>query len=103
MELEGEINVDSTWRQAVYISIINKFKDLNTASYHFLIAEVPLDSNGRFKVEINGLPEQDHLYRVHICPDGDPISTIIVGGQSENFLHFIANARSHITITGGNG
>jgi DNA-binding CsgD family transcriptional regulator len=103
MELEGEINVDSTWRQVVYISIINKFKDLNTASYHFLIAEVPLDSNGRFKVEINGLPEQDHLYRVHICPEGDPISTIIVGGQSENFLHFIANARSHIMITGGNG
>ena len=103
MKLEGKISVDSTWRQVVYISIINEFKDLNTASYHFLIAEVPLDSNGSFKVEINGLPEQDHLYRIHICPEGDPISTIIVGGQSENFLHFVANARSHIAITGGNG
>jgi DNA-binding CsgD family transcriptional regulator len=100
MTVGGQLVVDSTWRPTLYLSIINDFKDLNTASYHFLIAEIPVDSNGNFNVKINGLPTEDHLYRLHVCKKGDPISTIMIGGQDENFMYFIGNASSSIIITG---
>jgi len=87
--IKGRIKVDPMWDNFIYLSAINSFDDLNTASYDFLIARTGIDSTGFF--EFNGLelPTEDRIYRLHICKKGDPVSTIIIGGQEENFIHFI--------------
>lgn len=98
MVLEGQVRLDPAWEPVLYLSLIEDIDDLHTASYQFLIAEIRLDSTGNFRVEINGLPGPDHIYRLHVCQKGDPVSTIIIGGKQENFIHFIGNARANVAI-----
>ena len=35
---------------------------------------------------------------MHICKKNDPVSTIIIGGQEQNHLHFIANEHSSMSV-----
>ena len=101
MSIEGRVQLDSTWETVMYLSIIDDFKYLNAASYQLLLAELPLDSTGRYFLNIEGLPENDYLYRLHIQKRGDPISTIIIGGDNQNFVHFLANSESKIIFNCG--
>ncbi len=98
MVLEGQVKLDPEWEPLLYLSVIEDIDDLHTASYQFLIAEIRLDSTGEFRVEINGLPKSDHIYRLHVCQKGDPVSTIIIGGKQENFIHFIGNAGAMVSV-----
>lgn len=97
--IQGDITLDENWEALVYLSAINSFADLNTASYEFLIAEARLDSLGHFEIGEVNLPAGDRIYRLHICKKNDPISTIIIGGNDENFIHFIMNMQSQIQVT----
>ena len=96
--VRGQVNADSTWRQEVYLSLVPGFYAMNTASFEFLIGLGELDSLGQFAFHIDGLPEGEHLYRLHICKKGDPIPTIILGGKDENLIHFIMDSESDITF-----
>ena len=100
-EILGKIQVDDTWEPKVYLSLINSFEDLNTASYDFLIAETSLNQQGEFSFNSLALPTDERLYRLHMCKKGDPVSTIIMGGKHENFIHFIAHAASNIKVVPG--
>lgn len=96
--ISGTINIDESWDPKIYLSLINAFDDLTTASYDFLIAETVVDTSGKFSFKALNLPQTDRIYRLHICKKGDPVSTIIMGGKDENFIHFVANNMSQIKI-----
>ncbi len=102
-EIRGKIHLDSTWQEKVFLAYINSFDQLNTASYDFLIAESTVDADGNFNFTDLNLDEQDRLYRLYFCKIGDPVSTITIGGKSENFVHFIMNNRSKILISTKSG
>ena len=97
-QIKGNINIQDEWMPVVYLSLIQSFDDLNTASFHFLIAEATIDEQGHFQFDSLSLPINDHLYRLHICKKNDPISTIIIGGQEQNHLHFLMNDKSNLNI-----
>ncbi len=97
--IKGQLNLSEEWASKVYISEINSFDNLHTASYDFLRYEVDVDSLGYFEISDLQLVDEDRLYRLHICKKGDPISTIMIGGQEENFIHFIMNKKSEILIS----
>ena len=97
--VKGKLTFDDTWAPVVYLSVIHDFDDLQTASYDFLRFQTELDSNGYFEFNNLELPEIDLIYRLHICKKGDPVSTILIGGQEENFIHFIMNKNAQITIS----
>ncbi len=99
--IRGNIKIDNSWAPTIYLSLINSFDDLNTASYDFLIFEAGINENGCFTMDSLELPDNDRIYRLHICKKGDPISTIIMGGKDENFIHFIMNNQSEIKIGSG--
>lgn len=96
--ISGRVNLDQEWSPMLYISVIHSFDDLHTASYDFLRYQVEVDSTGYFKIQDIELTDGDRIYRLHICKKGDPVSTIIIGGQEENFAHFIMNKDSEITL-----
>lgn len=97
-QITGNINYNSQWEPKIYLSLINSFDDLNTMSYDFLIAETEIDSSGYFSFDNLELPLGDRIYRLHICKKGDPVSTIIIGGKEENFIHFVTQDGMDITI-----
>ena len=97
--VKGKLTFDETWAPVVYLSVIYDFDDLQTASYDFLRFQTQLDSTGYFEFINLDLPEVDLVYRLHICKKGDPVSTILIGGQEENFIHFIMNKNAQITIS----
>ena len=97
-EIRGKISLPEGWRPVIYLSQINRFDDLNTASYHFLIAEAKIDQEGNFYFDSLKIPEFDLLYRLHICKMEDPISTIIIGGQEQNHLHLLINNSSQLNL-----
>lgn len=97
-EIKGELSIGDGWRPVMYLSAVNSFKDLNTASYDFLIAAAEIDSTGQFHFDLDALPTEDRLYRLHISKKGDPISTIIIGSKEQNYLHFVMNNKSVIEL-----
>jgi len=97
--IKGTIHIDESWEPVVFLSLINSFDDINTASYDFLIAEASIDSSGYFEMKELNVPAGNRIYRLHVCKKGDPVSTIIIGGKDENFIHFIMNANSEITLS----
>ena len=94
--INGKIKLSDEWRPVVYLSHINSFDDLNTASYHLLIAESDVDEKGYFSFDSLNIPEYDQVFRLHVCKWDDPVSTIIIGGQEQNHLHFLMNSSSVI-------
>ncbi len=96
--IKGQIEIGGSWENLIYLSGINSFNDLNTASYDFLIARTEIDSNGYFEFENLNLHDDERLYRLHICKTGDPVSTIIIGGNEENFIHFIMKDGDSIEV-----
>ena len=97
-DIKGHINLDKEWSPVLYVSVINSFDDLHTASYDFLRFQVAIDSTGYFEFKNLELDAEDRIYRLHLCKKGDPVSTIIIGGQEENFIHLIMNKESDITL-----
>ncbi|MFK7808898.1 MAG: LuxR C-terminal-related transcriptional regulator, partial [Saprospiraceae bacterium] len=97
--IKGKIQLSDDWASVLYLSVIPAFHDLNTASYDFLRYKIPIDSNGYFEFSNMELATDDRIYRLHVCKKEDPVSTIIIGGQEENFIHFLMNQNSNITIT----
>jgi len=98
-DINGKVVLDESWERVIYLSAINSFDDFHTASYDFLIREAVIDSAGNFEMSDLLIPENDRIYRLHICKKDDPIPTIIIGGKEENFLHFIMNNHSHIQLS----
>ena len=97
-EIVGKISLEEGWRPVVYLSQLNSFDDLNTASFHLLIAEAEVDGEGNFSFASLNIPTYDQLYRLHICKENDPVSTIIIGGQEQNHLHFLMNSSSTLSL-----
>ena len=98
--VKGRLVFDDSWAPIVYLSVIDNFDDLQTASYDFLRYQTELDSSGYFEFIDLDLPKEDLIYRLHICKIGDPVSTILIGGQEENFIHFIMNKDAEILLKG---
>ncbi len=97
-DIKGKVIIDDGWEPVIYLSAINSFDDFNTASFDFLVYQTSIDSLGYFEMNDIILPQDDRIYRLHICKKNDPVSTIIIGGQDENFFHFIMNGQSEIEI-----
>ena len=97
-EIVGKVTLTEGWRPVIYLSQLSSFDDLNTASYHLLIAQTEVDQEGDFHFKSLNVPTYDQLYRLHICKDNDPVSTIIIGGQEQNHLHFLMNSSSSLTV-----
>jgi DNA-binding CsgD family transcriptional regulator len=68
-------------------------------SNEMIVAKEKIDSLGSFEFNIDFLPCDENLFRLHIIQKGDSPATLIIGGKDENHLFFIANCNSKIHIT----
>ncbi|MCK9325971.1 MAG: helix-turn-helix transcriptional regulator [Bacteroidales bacterium] len=98
--IRGHIHLDTTqWAPVAYLSLIPDFNQLYSISRKLMIQEAIITSSGDFLLDINSLPSEDHLYRIHFSKKDDSPASLIIGGVDENHLFLIANNRSNQRIT----
>ena len=101
-QIEGNIKLDSIWNNRLYLSHISDFSKMYTMSRSMIIAESDVDSSGYFKFNIDFLPKEDNLYRIHISKKGSSKASIIIGGKDENHFFIVASKNSQIKIINEN-
>ncbi|MDR6300144.1 response regulator transcription factor [Mesonia maritima] len=97
-KLTGNIQLDSTWSSTIYLSYIRDFGELHSMSSKMILAESKIDSLGHFEFDLSYLPEEKNIFRLHIAKKLDSKNSIIIGGNHENYLIFIANRNSEINL-----
>lgn len=96
--ISGNLKLDSIWNQEIYLSHIPSFSKMYTMSKSMIIAESKIDTLGNFKFNIDYLPKEDNLYRLHISKKTSSKASLIIGGKDENHFFIVANNRSKINI-----
>jgi DNA-binding CsgD family transcriptional regulator len=98
--LKGAIQIDSSWSSDIYLSYIPTFSDIYSMSNEMIIADTKIDSQGYFEFDLDFLPNEQRLYRLHISKKEDSKNSLIIGGLNENYLVFIASRDSKIKLKG---
>ena len=95
----GKLLLDNSWSSTIYLSHIPTFDDMYAMSSEMIIAKTGIDSLGYFEFNIDFLPVEENLFRLHIVKKDDSPATLIIGGKDENHLFLIANRYSKIHFT----
>lgn len=98
--LRGQINLDSSWEDKIYLCYIPTFEAVHTIANDMIIAEASIDSLGSFSFDLSFLPEQTNLFRLHLVKRGNSPNSLIIGGQDENHLLLLANRNMPIDLEG---
>jgi DNA-binding CsgD family transcriptional regulator len=98
-KIEGHLIIDTAiWSRVVYLSIIPQFDQMNTMAVEMIIDKSTIDESGHFSFSTQYLPEDDHLFRIHIPKKDDPPASLSIGGNYENHLFFVSDRKSGILI-----
>lgn len=97
--ISGSLSMDETWDSEIFLSHIPTFEDMYVMSNEMIIARTAIDSLGCFQFNIDFLPEEDNLYRLHMIKKEDTPATLIIGGKDENHFFLIANRLSQIHLS----
>ncbi|SDS65436.1 protein of unknown function [Formosa sp. Hel1_31_208] len=97
-DIKGTIELDSTWSNNAYLSLIPSFNKMYTMSNSMIVSVARIDANGNFKFDTSFLPEEEHLYRIHISKKDAPPASLIIGGNDENHIFIITKKNSNISI-----
>lgn len=100
IQIHGRLNLNDSWEPNVYISHIPKFEEMYYMSSAMIIAESQIDSLGYFKMNLDFLPGDENLYRLHAVKKGNNAATLILGGKDENHLFLIAGGSSKVELEG---
>lgn len=101
--IRGTLSLDDSWDRTVYVSLVSTFEKEFTVSDNMIIGSAPIDSLGRFIINLNALPDGWCLLRLHVVKAGDPPASLIIGGLDENFCFLVANRYSHIELKNTSG
>lgn len=96
--IRGTLILDDSWDRTVYLSLIGTFEKEFSVSDNMIIGSAPIDSLGRFTINLGPLPGGWSLLRLHVVKAGDPPASLIIGGLDENYCFIVANRNSEITL-----
>lgn len=96
--LKGEIQIDTTWERCIYLSHIPTIEKLYLMSSDMIITKAVIDSLGSFKFDINFLPKEAYLYRLHLTKVGDSPNSLIIGGSDENHMFIILSRDTSVIM-----
>lgn len=96
--ISGNISIDNTWDSIIYLSHIPTYDDMYVMSNEMILAKTVIDSLGNFSFNVDFLPKEENLYRLHIIKKEDTPATLIIGGKDENHIFLIANCFSDIQL-----
>ena len=71
------------------MSAIPSMDKLYSMSNQMIITKAEIDSLGHFQFELDFLPKENKLYRLHLQKQGDSPNSLIIGGEDENFMFIL--------------
>jgi len=99
-EFSGYVNKEN-WSGDIYLSLIEDYRQLSGVYPKQIIQKTTIDSTGYFRFFGDHLPEQNHMYRIHIenCMDNHKTQVHFNGfcPESEEVL-FIANNTDKLSL-----
>jgi DNA-binding CsgD family transcriptional regulator len=67
-------------------------------SNEIIVEKANINPSGGFTFNMQFLPDNDNLYRLHFSKKTDPPASLIIGGKDENHFFLIANKHSQVKI-----
>ncbi|MGB6035347.1 MAG: helix-turn-helix transcriptional regulator [Cryomorphaceae bacterium] len=101
--ISGRLALDQSWDTVIYLSRIPTFDDMYVMSGDMILAKTDIDNLGNFLFDVDFLPEEESLYRLHLVKKEDTPATLIIGGKDENHHFFIASGSSTIELNSKSG
>ena len=97
--ISGKIDLDTTkWAPLAYLSLIPDFGQMHTISYDFIVDSAPISGDGSFRFQTKYLSGREQLYRIHFSKNGDPPSSLIIGGRDHNHVFLFASNSADIEV-----
>lgn len=84
--------------EEVYLDILDEWDDFHTISDQMPVRREPVDSNGMFRVEGNGLPMGKGFYRLRFVARGTP--PVFMNFGERHFIHFLAEGNDTLRFEG---
>lgn len=97
-QISGTLLLDDSWDRNIYMSLIETFEKEFAVSDNMIIASAPIDSIGKFTIELANLSTEWSLLRLHVIKKGNPPASLLIGGFDENYYFIIANRYSKIEL-----
>ena len=97
--IHGNISMDSSFEQTAYLCYISDFNEMYSMSSDMILDIAPLDKDGKFTFDLNFLPIETNLYRIHLVKKGDYPASLIIGGKEENHFFLFADRKSTIDLS----
>ncbi|MEZ4995593.1 MAG: helix-turn-helix transcriptional regulator [Saprospiraceae bacterium] len=96
--IRGQVQLDSSWDNTVYLSLIPDLEDMYRCSESLIIAKSGIESDGTFELHGSVFPEQPYLVRIHVSKHGDPPATLIIGSRDENHCFLALNKNAQLNL-----
>ena len=96
--ISGQLILDGSWERKIYISLIEDFNSEYTISNSLIVSSVVIDANGFFNIELDNIPQNWSLLRLHLVKKGETPNSLTIGGINETFMFLIARRNSEIRI-----
>ncbi len=96
-EIKGKLKISDDWQPRIYLASINAPENLFVASPEFIINEAIIDSEGRFDLSGQDLPEDPRFYRLYLVRNNLFVVEFTIDSV-RNFMHLILDNNSSVTI-----
>ena len=97
-QISGNLLLDDSWERKIYVSYIKTFEKEYAVSNDIIITSAVIDSLGNFKIELDKIPDEWSLLRLHVVKKGVSPNSLVIGSRDENFIFLMARRGSEIKL-----
>jgi DNA-binding CsgD family transcriptional regulator len=97
-QIIGKLILDDSWERKIYVSYIKTFEKEYAVSNDLIITSAVIDSLGKFKIDLDNVPKEWSLLRLHVVKKGVSPNSLVIGSGDENFIFLIAKRDSEIEL-----
>ncbi len=101
--ISGKLILDDSWEREIFVCYIKTIEKEYAVSNDIIIASSVIDSLGNFKINLDKIPAQWSLLRLHVVKKGVSPNSLVIGSIDENFIFVIAKQDSQIKIFNNDG
>ena len=96
--ISGKLILDDSWERRIHLSFIETFEKEYSISNNLVIASADIDSFGNFQIELEKVPADWSLLRLHIVKKGVSPNSLVIGSRDENYFFLVAKQDSEISL-----
>ena len=98
--VKGQVNINENWQPKIYMAAVNKLSDYYRTSPDMIIKSADIDSDGKFEIKGDNLPNEKRFYRLYLMKkqNSDYDACLYVGEDDLNFVHILLENGEEVEI-----